>query len=440
MPDTHKQQIPESLPLMAASLVPRELLSWSLVAVAMGALEGGLLGVIVKNQFSGVASPVLVNIAVAMVAGAASFTNLLSFFFAARAMGRGKVQLLARLMLVIAAGLFAITMTPVSVPGLVSFTLLTVVGMAAWSGILTIRSVVWRANYPRRWRGQVTARISQLAALLTAGFSALVGFAIQTDGAAWRILFPAAALCAVAGSLVYRRSRVRRHRRLMQAEQSRTQNQGGRIRFRSMGGILRSNRDFRNYMLGMMVFGSGNLMVVAMLIVLMHDQLGIDRLTQVLITSSLPILVLCLSVRSWAKVLDRRHIVSYRAVHSWTFVAANAFFALTFIADAPQLLWVGAVLLGLAWGGGHLGWNLGHNDFADDTDSSLYMATHVWLTGLRGLIMPVFGVVFIHYLESRSPGHGAFAMLLPLGLTLVGWGWFIHLHRNLQKRQAQQTG
>ncbi|MFC1606278.1 hypothetical protein ACFL33_05400 [Pseudomonadota bacterium] len=439
MPDTNKHLVAESLPRMAASLVPRELLSWSLVAVAMGALEGGLLGVIVKNQFSGVASQVLVNVAVAMVAGAASFTNLLSFFFAARSMGRGKVQLLARLMLVIAACLLAMTTTRVSVPGLVTFTLLTVVGMAAWSGILTIRSVVWRANYPRRWRGHVTARISQLAALLTAGFSALVGFAIQTDGAAWRILFPAAALCAVAGSLVYRRSRVRRHRHLMQAEQSRTQSQGGRIRFRSMGGILRSNRDFRNYMLGMMVFGSGNLMVVAMLIVLMHDQLGLDRLTQVLITSSLPILVLCLSVRSWAKVLDRRHIISYRAVHSWTFVAANAFFAMAFIGSMPQLLWVGAVLLGLAWGGGHLGWNLGHNDFADDADSSLYMATHVWLTGLRGLVMPVFGVVFIHYLESRVPGHGAFAMLLPLSLTLAGWGWFIRLHRNLQKRLAQQA-
>jgi hypothetical protein len=420
---------------MAASLVPRELLSWSLLAVAMGGLEGGLLGVIVKNQFGGTASPVMVNLAVAVVAGAASFTNLLSFAFAARAMGRGKVQMLARLMLVIAACLLAMTLTPLTGPGLLAFSVLTVVGMAAWSGILTIRSVVWRANYPRRWRGQVTARISQLAALLTAGFSALVGVAIQADGSAWRWLFPAAALCALAGSQVYRRSRVRRHRRLMQAEQSHTATQGGRIRFRSIGGILRFNRDFRNYMIGMMVFGSGNLMVVAMLVVLMNDQLGLERLKQVMITSSLPIFVLCLSVRVWATVLDRHHIISYRALHSWTFVAANASFALAFIAGLPNLLWLGAVLLGLAWGGGHLGWNLGHNDFAADGDSSIYMATHVWLTGLRGLVMPMIGVAFILFLESKWPGHGAYAMLLPLGLTLAGWGWFIRLHLELRKRQ-----
>jgi hypothetical protein len=326
------------------------------------------------------------------------------------------------------------TLTRVSAIGLLMFTVLTVVGMAAWSGILTIRSVVWRSNYPRRWRGHVTARISQLAALLTAGFGMLVGVGIQVSDGAWRLLFPVAALCALAGSLVYRRSRVRRHRRLMQAEQSSAASQGGRLRFRSMGGILRANRDFRNYMLGMMVFGSGNLMVVAMLVVLMNDQLGLDRLRQVLIASSLPILVLCLSVRGWARVLEDRHIISYRAVHSWTFVAANAFFAAAFMGGMPQLLWVGAVLLGLAWGGGHLGWNLGHNDFADDSDSSLYMATHVWLTGLRGLIMPVLGVVFIQFLEWFSPGHGAYAMLLPFGLTLAGWSWFIRLHRDLKLR------
>jgi hypothetical protein len=419
---------------MAASLLPRELLSWSLLALAMGALESGVLAVIVKNQFGGTVATGPVNLAVAVVAGAASFTNLLSFLFAARAMGRGKVQLLARLMIVIAVCLLALVLAPVSLSGLVMFTLLAVVAMAAWSGILTVRSVVWRANYARRWRGQVTARISQVASVLTAAFSALVGFAIDWNSGAWRVMYPFAALAALAGSLVYRRSRVRRQRALVQAERLRQGAPDGRLRVRSMIGILRMNRDFRRYMAGMMVFGGGNLMVVAMLVVLMSDQLALGRLQQVLIVSTLPVLVLCVSVRSWAKVLDRRHIVSYRAVHSWTFVAANAAFAAAFILPEPRLLWLGAVLLGLAWGGGHLGWNLGHNDFASDGDSSLYMATHVWLTGLRGLVMPVLGVLSVQLLNAARPGMGVFATLLPFALTLVGWGWFIHLHRELRAR------
>ena len=52
----------EKLPKMAANLLPRELLSWSLMAVAMGAMEGGLLGIIVKNQFSDAVAPALVNL------------------------------------------------------------------------------------------------------------------------------------------------------------------------------------------------------------------------------------------------------------------------------------------------------------------------------------------------------------------------------------------
>ena len=115
----------EKLPKMAANLLPRELLSWSLMAVAMGAMEGGLLGIIVKNQFSDAVAPALVNLAVAIVAGAASFTNLFSFSFAARAMGRGKVLMLARLMFVIAACLLTVTLSPVSATGLALFTVLT---------------------------------------------------------------------------------------------------------------------------------------------------------------------------------------------------------------------------------------------------------------------------------------------------------------------------
>ena len=439
MPDTSRPTS-DAVPRMAASLLPRELLSWSLIAVAMGALEGGVLGVIVKNSFSGAIESALVNLAVAIVTGASSFTNLLSFFFAARAMGRGKVLMLARLMLVIATCLVILTLSPVSGFGLALFTALAVVALAAWSGILTVRAVVWRANYARRWRGQVTARITQLGSLLAASCSAVIGLAIDWNQGAWRLIFPLAALAAVAGSLVYRRSRVRRQRQLMQAELTRQGAADGRVRFRSMAGILRQNRDFRRYMAGMMVFGGGNLMVIAMLVVLMNDHLALGRLQQVLIASTVPVLALCLSVRSWAKVLDRRHIISFRAVHGWTFVAANASFAAAFIFPEPRLLWLGSVLLGLAFGGGHLGWNLGHNDFASDSDSSLYMATHVWLTGARGLLMPVLGVLFIQLLETAWPGKGVYAMLLPFTLTVLGWGWFIHLHRELQTRGPDGNG
>ncbi len=427
MPTTVKRPA-DQLSRMSAALVPRELLSWSLTSVTLGALEGGLLGVIVKNQYSGVASPVLINFAVAIVAGAPSFANLSSFIVAPLAQGRDKIALLSRLMLLMGVCLALMSLPGQSGTGLILFTVLAVIARSAWAGILTVRAAVWRANYQRRWRGRVTARIVQLASFLVALVSALTGLLMDWNGDAWRWVFPFAGLSSVAAFYVYRQSRVRRHRQLLQAERAELSLRSSSFSLKAMSAVVRENRDFRNYMIGMMVFGSGNLMVIAMLVVLMNDQFTMARLDQVMITSSLPLLVLCFSIAHWAKILDRHHIFTYRAIHSWNFVSAHAVFAIAAIARIPELLWLGSLLLGSAYAGGHLGWNLGHNDFTNDANSSLYMAIHVSLTGLRGLLMPIAGVACMQYLESINPGYGAYAMLVPLLLCFLGTCWFVFLH------------
>ena len=131
---------------MAAALVPREMMSWSLTAIALGALEGALLGVIVKNQFAHVAGPAAINLAVAVVAGAPSFANLASFLFASRASGRDKVALLSRLMQVVGICILVMAIPGRTLSGLLVFCLFTVIGRMAWSGIVTIRAAIWRVN------------------------------------------------------------------------------------------------------------------------------------------------------------------------------------------------------------------------------------------------------------------------------------------------------
>jgi MFS family permease len=419
---------------MAAALLPRERLGWSLNAVALGALEGGLLGVIVKNQFDTAASPAVVSLAVAIVAGAPAFSNLSSFLFAGMAMGRGKALMLSRLMAVMGLCLLAMSLPDHSGGGLLLFTVLTVIARVAWTGVLTLRAAVWRANFPRGLRGRVTAQFERLASLLTALFSALIGFAMDWSGDAWRMLFPLAGLCAFAAAAVFRRAPVRRQRALLRAETAGRTTTWRGLTFAAMAAVLRQNREFRNYMAGMMVFGSGNLMVVPMLVMLVSDHFRLGTLEQVMVTTSIPVAVMFFSVTLWAAQLDRRHIIDYRAIHAWNFVLMNVVFAAAAIGHEPALLWLGAVLLGSAHGGGNVGWNLGHHDFSDDADSSVYMATHVSLTGVRGLIMPVAGVAFLRYLDSLQPGLGAYALLLPLALNLAGSIWFVHLHRERRRR------
>jgi MFS family permease len=429
--------VKQSLPRMAAALMPREISSWGLTAISLGALEGGLLGIIVKNQFSAVASPAMVNLAVAVVAGAPAFCNLSSFLFSALTAGRDKPAILSRLMLAMAFFLLLMATPAISSNGLILFCAFTVLARTAWSGILTIRASVWRANFSRQWRGRITARIVQLSSLLVAGSSFLIGYLLDWQDSAFRHAFIVAAGCSVAASLVYRKARVRRHKQLLASENADQQRQGGRLSLSILGEVMRTDRDFRRYMMSMMVFGSGNLMLLPLLVIQLNEKFALTQLKQVMITSSVPLLVLCVSIPLWARVIDQRHIFSYRAIQSWVFVTASALFSLAVITESAELLWPASIVMGFAIAGGVLGWNLGHNDFSSDARASHYMAIHVTLTGLRGLVMPLFVVGVYQYLAAHWPEKASLAMLLPLSFTFIGSLSFVLLNLDRRRRAEE---
>lgn len=58
-----------------------ELLSWSLLAVALGAVDGGVIGVMLKNLFAGAVDASRLNFSVAFILGAPHFCNVLGFLW-----------------------------------------------------------------------------------------------------------------------------------------------------------------------------------------------------------------------------------------------------------------------------------------------------------------------------------------------------------------------
>jgi hypothetical protein len=104
------------------------------------------------------------------------------------------------------------------------------------------------------------------------------------------------------------------------------------------------------------------------------------------------------------------------------------------VTRSPNLLYVSAVIQGLAFGGGVLAWNLGHLDFAPAHRASEYMGVHVTLTGLRGLIAPFLAVGIWKGLEYLSPGAGAWTFAFCAGLSALGGLGFLRL-RAIRKRE-----
>jgi len=421
---------------MAAALVPRELTNWSLTSITLGVLEGGLLGVIVKNQFDDVASSAAVNLAVAIVAGAPSFTNLSSFLFSSWSSGRDKLQIMCRLMQIMGVATILLAIPGANVVGLVLFCLLTVVARTAWSGILTLRASVWRANYPRDWRAQITAKLVRLSSLLVAAVAALVGFLLDWQDDFYRPCFVLAGICSLVAARIYSKARIRRHQQLLASERAARVAGRRHMSLAVFGEVLRGDQDFRNYMSCMMVFGGANLMVIPMLVVMLNEQFHLSQWHQVLVTSSLPLIIMCFAVPRWARMLDRKHIFAYRAIHSWYYVLSYLFFALALGTGTAWLLWPAAMLLGGANAGGHLGWNLGHNDFTSDANAAQYMAVHVSLTGVRGIFMPLAGIGFYQLLLHYWPAMAAQALVLPLLLSVSGALWFVVLNAEHSKRAS----
>lgn len=428
----------KNLPFVARTLMPREVQINALMAVTLGALEGGLLGVIVKIGFADVAAPALVNLAVALVTGAPAFANVASLAFANLAHGRHKTRWVSALMAGCSGSTLLIALAPVSAAGLIWLVFWMIAARLCWAGVITLRAAIWRANFPRHVRATITGRIAVSYSLLIAATAAVTGIAMEFEDQAWRAVLPVTALLGLIAAWRYRRFTVRGHGRLLREERD-NRGGGGRVRISDALMVLRTDIWYRRYMATMFIFGAGNLMVIALLVVILTEQLGVSRLMQVLITTTIPLLALAGFTPVWARFLDQVHILEYRAWHSWMFVATMAFFVPGAIFGQLWLFWLGALVLGAAFAGGRLGWNLGHNDFASEGRSTLYMGIHVTLTGIRGLIAPLVAVGLYQWLESMQPGRGRFVLLFPFVLTLAGAITFVVLARMKRRETSRES-
>jgi len=382
-----------------------------------------------------VAEPVWVNLAVALVAGAPAFANVVSLSISGLAEGRDKTAWVSVLMALTAVFLILMALAPVTATGLVLITLSTIIARLAWAGVITLRAAIWRANFPRHVRAQITGRITVIYSLIIAMTAAVIGLVMSWWPDAWRFMFPVAGVLGLVAARRYQRIRIRLGGRLRRSEIHQRQHRTGG-QFRAAFGILAADRWYRRYMLTMFAFGSGNLMVIALLVIILNEQFGFARVEQMLITTSLPLIGVAVFTPIWARRLDAAHILDYRARQAWSFVLAVGLFAVATIAGQSWLFWVGALALGAAFAGGKLGWNLGHNDFASDDQSTLYMGIHVTLTGIRGLIAPLAGVLVYQYLESQGDGLGRWVLLFPFSLTLGGAITFVLLARLRRREQS----
>ncbi len=408
-----------------ANRIKVELFTWSSLAFALALLEGGVIGIIIKNGFAGQVSDWLLNLAVAVATGAPYYSNLVSFIWVKLSHGKNKARFISNLAIICCLCGIGISQIKFSGAGLILLLVLFVFARTCWSGILTIRSTIWRVNYPRYIRGKVTAKLATLTSLLMSIAAITAGWLLDWHFSVFQWLFIGFSIISLLGAFRYRYLSIRHDVKTMQREQA----MPSQISLTRLFSILKENKAFGKYMLSMFVLGSGNLMFMAPLIVYLNEYTQLAKSSQILIITAIPLALIPFAVGWWARLLDGNHIFHFRAIHSWGFVIAIATFLLAQVSGVEMFYFVGACCYGIAISGGVIGWNLGHNDFVSKANPMEYMAVHVTLTGIRGVIAPFLGISFYQWLDSLSPQSSQYALLLPLSLTTTGGLLFVYFNR-----------
>jgi hypothetical protein len=422
-----------TLPFMSRPHAWLELRVWALMALPMGILASGVTGVLVNTIFAGRVDDFALPLAVALVSGAGPLANVGSVLWSHWSRGKEKIAALTRLQAAFGACLVVVAAVPLNDVGLAVLVTAVLCAQNLWCGIITIRASIWQLNYSRIARTAFAARHQVIVSVVMSAVGAGAGWVLDLNPEGFRWLFILTGVSAFASLAQSRGIRLRRQRQALAAEQ---RDAGRSFQPRLFWAILRDDHLYRDYMIWMMVFGAGNMMLVAPLVLVLTNNLGVSTFEQVVIAAALPTLVMPFATPFWARVLATQHVITFRSNNSRWYVMASLLILFGAVLPSMWLLWIGSVLLGIGVAGGSLGWNLGHNDFAPDDRAPEYLGLHVSLTGLRGLVAPLAGVACYGALERWRPGAGTWALAMPLLLQTVGALGFARMGRKLRRHSS----
>src|SRR5688572_28225798 len=147
-------------PYMVRASYRAEMRSALTYPLAAALAEGSFTGIVASKYFH--ASPVLL----AVITAAPMFGNIMALVWAELARTRPKVRFVNWLQFGVVTTIAAVALTGPPMPPKIGgwvFAALIIIARVLASGIITVRSSIWRFNYPRQTRGQIIGRISVIA-------------------------------------------------------------------------------------------------------------------------------------------------------------------------------------------------------------------------------------------------------------------------------------
>ncbi len=192
------------------------------------------------------------------------------------------------------------------------------------AGVITVRSAIWRSNYPVEVRGQITARLQALRSVVGIVTVQIAAALCDQHPAAFRFVFPVAATFGLIGVLLLRQVRIRGERSELRRARAAQEGRGPRsstlVRYRlrelaspvtafgQMFRILRADRRFSQYCIAQSLQGAANLMTIPVVVAVVTRDLEPDGERAFWISTglivALPILAVLGSLSRWGRLFD----------------------------------------------------------------------------------------------------------------------------------------
>ncbi len=410
----------QKFPPMTRPSYRRELTASVTLPVAEALIESNVIGVVAKRIFE------VTDFQLAILVAAPMYANLTSFLWARWSHGRGKIGFAGAVSGLVLGAVAAIGLLPVGQDGAWPLVAAVVIARCGLAGLITIRSTVWRHNYPRHVRGRITSRLVMAGYVMMLVAPLIASAILEAEQDLIHGIYPLGAAIGLIGLFSFLKIRMRGQRALMRFETSAEPEGQAVADPHGAWSVLKKDAPFRTYMIWMFFGGFANMMLIPVVIKLIADRtegLAGDLIIATVITQTLPALATVSSMPLWARLLDGIHVARFRVrqgslwLVSFALMGAGAAWTGSLLVGLG-LFAVGRVVLGLCYGGGKLAWQLGHHDFAKRENASAYMGAHVTLTGIRGAIAPFVGMLLLEQI-----GAGVFGVSMGLAAIAVIGFW-----------------
>lgn len=161
--------------------------------------------------------------------------------------------------------------------------------------------------------------------------------------------------------------------------------------------LLKKNKDFAIFERNFSLYGMGFLMVIPVIPIYLIENLNMNYTSTFLSKGILAQVGVLLLSPLFGKLHDRKNIFHFGSI----VFALLAIYPLGFILSiffqhhlaGVVIVFITYLFYGIAMAGVNITWTMGSISFAGDEDAAMYQSVHISITGIRGLIAPVFGLI-----------------------------------------------